>query len=206
MTDSPEMKELVQRGKAAARVGRLDEARESLGRAIELEPNNIEAWLALAAVEDAPAGKIACFETVLQLDPSNVEASLGLEMLRQDEEPEAAADTGAEDDAVSGYLDPQVRQVTLESALRLGAVLPPESSADPASQEENALHPAQGFFDLIPGLVTGERGHGTYMSPSFMARLKAVFSNADSFQKSPACGSLSSSAMKSAIYSLMWDI
>ena len=98
MTDSPEMKELVQRGKAAARVGRLDEARESLGRAIELEPNNVEAWLALAAVEDDPAGKIACFETVLQLDPSNVEASLGLEMLRQDEEPEAGADTGAEDE------------------------------------------------------------------------------------------------------------
>ena len=98
MTDSPEMKELVQRGKAGARVGRLDEARESLGRAIELEPNNIEAWLALAAVEDDPAGKIACFETVLQLDPSNVEASLGLEMLRQDEEPEAGADTGAEDE------------------------------------------------------------------------------------------------------------
>jgi tetratricopeptide (TPR) repeat protein len=92
------MKELVQRGKAAARVGRLDEARETLGRAIELAPNNVEAWLALAAVEDDPAGKIACFETVLQLDPSNIEAGLGLEMLRQDEEPDESADAEPEDE------------------------------------------------------------------------------------------------------------
>jgi hypothetical protein len=92
MTDSLEMKDLVQRGKAAARVGRLDEAREYLGRAIELAPDNVEAWLALAAVEDDPAGKVACFETILQLDPDNVEASLGLEMLRQDEGPDEAAD------------------------------------------------------------------------------------------------------------------
>jgi hypothetical protein len=91
MTDSLEMKDLVQRGKAAARVGRLDEG-EYLGRAIELAPDNVEAWLALAAVEDDPAGKVACFETILQLDPDNVEASLGLEMLRQDEGPDEAAD------------------------------------------------------------------------------------------------------------------
>ena len=98
MTDSLEMTELVQRGKAAARVGRLDQAREYLGRAIELAPNNVEAWLALAAVEDDPGGKIACFETVLQLDPNNVEASLGLEMLKQDEEPDEPMDMGAEDE------------------------------------------------------------------------------------------------------------
>jgi len=98
MTDSAEMKELVKRGKAAARVGRLDEAREYLGHAIERAPDSVEAWLALAAVETEPAGKIACFETVLELDPGNVEASLGLEMLRQDEKPGEAADKGTEDE------------------------------------------------------------------------------------------------------------
>ena len=35
MTDSHEMKELVQRGKAAARVGRLDEARPSIDTALK---------------------------------------------------------------------------------------------------------------------------------------------------------------------------
>jgi tetratricopeptide (TPR) repeat protein len=92
------MKELVQRGKAAARVGRLDEAREYLGRAIELAPSNVEAWLALAAVEDNPAGKVACFETVLQLEPDNVEARLGIEMLQGDEEPDEATDQTSDDE------------------------------------------------------------------------------------------------------------
>lgn len=98
MTDSLEMKELVQRGKVAARVGRLDEARENLGRALELAPDNVEAWLALAAVENDPAGKIACFETVLQLEPGNIEARLGLEMLHQDEEPDKPADQISDDE------------------------------------------------------------------------------------------------------------
>jgi tetratricopeptide (TPR) repeat protein len=98
MTDSSEMKEFVQRGKAAARVGRLDEAREYLGRAIELAPSNVEAWLALAAVEDNPAGKVACFETVLQLEPDNVEARLGIEMLQGDEEPDEATDQTSDDE------------------------------------------------------------------------------------------------------------
>ena len=98
MTDSLEMTELVQRGKTAARVGRLNEAREYLGRAIALAPDNVEAWLALAAVENDPAGKIACFETVLQLEPDNVEARLGLEMLHQDEEPDEPADQISDDE------------------------------------------------------------------------------------------------------------
>jgi tetratricopeptide (TPR) repeat protein len=84
MTEPANTTELVQRGKAAARVGRLDEAREYLGRAVQLAPEDVEAWLSLAAVEDDPAQKIACFETILALEPDNVEARLGLEMLQQD--------------------------------------------------------------------------------------------------------------------------
>ena len=84
MTDSTNTTELVQRGKAAARVGRLDEAREYLGRAVEIAPDNVEAWLSLAAVEDDPAQKMACFEKILALEPDNVEARFGLEMLQQD--------------------------------------------------------------------------------------------------------------------------
>ena len=87
MTDSANTTELVQRGKAAARVGRLDEARTYLDRAVQLEPDNVDAWLALTAVVQDPAQKIACFETILQLEPDNVEARLGLEMLQQDLRP-----------------------------------------------------------------------------------------------------------------------
>lgn len=98
MTDSANTTELVQRGKAAARVGRLDEAREYLGRAVQLAPDNVEAWLALAAVEREPAQKIACFETILKLDPDNVEARLGLEMLQEDVQSERPATQSAEDE------------------------------------------------------------------------------------------------------------
>lgn len=96
MTDSTNTTELVQRGKAAARVGRLEEAHEYLMRAIELSPENVDVWLTLAAVEDEPAKKIECFETVLELDPGNIEARLGLDMLRDDVQ--AAADNNADDE------------------------------------------------------------------------------------------------------------
>jgi tetratricopeptide (TPR) repeat protein len=82
MPDAANPTELVQRGQAAARVGRRDDAREYLRRAVELAPDHVAAWLALAGVEDDPADKIACFEAVLEVEPENVEATLGLEMLR----------------------------------------------------------------------------------------------------------------------------
>jgi tetratricopeptide (TPR) repeat protein len=84
MANSTETMELVQRGKAAASVGRLGEARDYLTRAAELSPENVDVWLTLAAVEEEPAKKIECFETILDLDPDHVEARLGLEMLRDD--------------------------------------------------------------------------------------------------------------------------
>src|SRR5512139_1757701 len=98
MTDLTNTTELVQRGKAAARVGRLDEAREMLGRAVQLAPDNVEAWLSLAAVESDPLKKMACFETILELDPDNVEARLGLEMLRADTAPDKKPESITDDD------------------------------------------------------------------------------------------------------------
>jgi tetratricopeptide (TPR) repeat protein len=98
MTDSRDITELVQRGNAAARVGRLEEAREYLGRAVELAPDNVEAWLALVATEQDPAQKMACFRRILELDPDNVEARFGLEMLEQDAESGAATEQTAGDE------------------------------------------------------------------------------------------------------------
>jgi tetratricopeptide (TPR) repeat protein len=98
MTDSTNTTELVKRGKAAARVGHLDEAREYLGRAVQLAPGNVEAWLSLAAVEDEPAQKMACFEKILALEPDHVEARLGLEMLQQDLSTEEPTSQTADDE------------------------------------------------------------------------------------------------------------
>ncbi len=126
MTDSLDTEQLVQRGKAAARVGRPDEAREYLRRAIQSAPSDVEAWLALAAVEDEPDGKIACFETVLQLDPDNVEARLGLEMLRRDREPDGRADAGIEDDD----LDLVIAQASQRLEAAVGPPPPDERTFD----------------------------------------------------------------------------
>jgi ABC-2 type transport system ATP-binding protein len=75
--------ELIQRGQAAALVGRQEEARQHLRRAVELDPQNVEAWLLLAGVEQDPLRKAVCFDTVLEIDPDHVQARLGLDLLRQ---------------------------------------------------------------------------------------------------------------------------
>ena len=82
MVDARNPTELLQRGQAAARVGRRAEAREDLGQAVEIDPGYVEAWLALAGVVDDPHEKKDCFEQVLSLDPDHVEAKLGLELLQ----------------------------------------------------------------------------------------------------------------------------
>jgi tetratricopeptide (TPR) repeat protein len=98
MTDSINTKQLIERGQAAARVGRLEEARRYLREAVEREPDNVQAWLNLAGVENDPLEKQACFEAVLDLDPDNREAQLGLEMLSEGEEGMDSSDIGPPDE------------------------------------------------------------------------------------------------------------
>jgi hypothetical protein len=98
MSDRSIVEQLLRRGQAAARVGHREEAREYLRRVVELEPEHVEAWLALAGVEDNPTQKRVCFETVLALDPGNDEAHLGLEMLGFKQELPAPTERMAEDD------------------------------------------------------------------------------------------------------------
>lgn len=74
-------KDLVQQGQTAARVGDLSEARRLLTRATQQDPDNIEAWLALAGVVDSLEYKKKCFNRVLELNPDNVDAKAGLQMI-----------------------------------------------------------------------------------------------------------------------------
>ena len=108
MTDMQDTTELLQRGQAAARVGRRDEARRYLRRVVELEPGNVEAWLDLAGVEDDPTSKHACFEAALEADPGNVKAQLGLEMLSQEPAQDGSEEDGGEEQARAS--DPARRQ------------------------------------------------------------------------------------------------
>jgi hypothetical protein len=130
MTDLTDITELVQRGKAAARVGRADQAREYLSRAVQLAPDHVEAWLALAAVEGEPQKKIDCFETILELDPNNVEARLGMEMLQRD----LGLDAPAEQDA-----DDELEAVIAEASRQLEAAVGPPPP-DEVPLDDNVLY------------------------------------------------------------------
>ena len=125
MTDLPNARELVQRGQAAARVGRHEQARDYLRRAVKLAPDNVDAWLALAGVEDDINTKIACFDKALALDPDNIEARLGLEMLEP--EPQAPDDPQQEED--------ELEAVIAEASRRLDeAVGPPPPDEVPLDE------------------------------------------------------------------------
>jgi hypothetical protein len=145
MIDAPNPTELIKRGQAAARVGRRDEAREILRRAVELAPNQAEAWLELAGVEEDPAQKKACLERVLTLDPGRMEARLGLEMLQRDLSVQASAPPVAATDKGSGtleYRDPlpddQLEAVIAAASQKLEAALvagPPPTGQVPPDDE-----------------------------------------------------------------------
>ncbi len=77
------VKNLVQQGLTAARVGDAEEARRLLTRATQQTPENIEAWLGLAGVVDALAYKQKCFTKVLELDPGNEDAAAGLRLIEE---------------------------------------------------------------------------------------------------------------------------
>jgi hypothetical protein len=73
--------DLVNQGVAAARVGDADDARRLLREALKRNPGLVEAWLALAGVEDDLQQKRDCFRRVLAIDADNAEARAGLALV-----------------------------------------------------------------------------------------------------------------------------
>lgn len=70
--------ELLAKGKLAATSGQKDLAREALGRVIEMEPNNEEAWLWLSGVASSLTQMRAALDHVLSINPNNQQAREGL--------------------------------------------------------------------------------------------------------------------------------
>ncbi len=83
MTTSPptETTLMLQRGIAAARSGRSDDARQILEQVIEADPSNEMAWLWLSGLMTTNQQKRACLERVLEANPENVYARAGLARL-----------------------------------------------------------------------------------------------------------------------------
>lgn len=73
-----ESDDLLQRGIAAARAGRRDEARALLMQVVEADERSEQAWLWLAGVVDDPQDIRVCLANVLDLNPGNAQAQQGL--------------------------------------------------------------------------------------------------------------------------------
>jgi hypothetical protein len=79
-----EIQPLLRAGIAATKAGRSEQARQALMRVVEVDENNVQAWLWLSAVVDNPTDQLTCLENVLTLDPGNKHAQAGLARLKQD--------------------------------------------------------------------------------------------------------------------------
>ncbi len=80
-TEKQEVRELLERGIAAARAERKEEAEEILRQAVALDPHNERAWLWLSAVVEGIEAQRECLQRVLKINPSNSFARSGLSFL-----------------------------------------------------------------------------------------------------------------------------
>lgn len=73
--------ELIERGIAAARAERKEEAEELLRQALALHPDSERAWLWLSAVVEGVEAQRECLQNVIRINPSNPFARSGLSFL-----------------------------------------------------------------------------------------------------------------------------
>jgi Flp pilus assembly protein TadD len=85
---------LTRRGQALTELGRLDEARDTLGRAVTLEPRNMRALLALGRVQ-------------LPVDPAKAEADFGAALEQDSRNAAALNDLGIAQDLLGRHQDAQ---------------------------------------------------------------------------------------------------
>lgn len=79
--EQKEAYELLERGIAAARAERKEEAEELLRQALALNPNSERAWLWLSAVVDGIEAQRECLQNVIRINPANPFARSGLSFL-----------------------------------------------------------------------------------------------------------------------------
>lgn len=83
MVANPRVQELLERGMAAARAGRREEARKAFAYAASLEPDSLEAWLWLGALAEEPRRSMEYLGRALEIDPDSLRAQRGMEWARR---------------------------------------------------------------------------------------------------------------------------
>ncbi len=92
-TSDPRVGSLFCLAQAAARSGRRTEARRLLWAALQLDPDQAELWMWLAAVASSPRASLGYLAKALTLDPHNQRARAGVRWARRQVSGSAAAPT-----------------------------------------------------------------------------------------------------------------
>lgn len=71
------------RAEQAVAQGQDEEARAWLEGVVELDTENVDAWLRLASLIPDAREQLQCYAQVLQLDPGNREAKVGIRRARR---------------------------------------------------------------------------------------------------------------------------
>jgi lipoprotein-anchoring transpeptidase ErfK/SrfK len=90
-TSDPQVDSLFRFAQAAARSGRKTEARRLLWAALQLDPDQAELWIWLAAVASSPRASLGYLARALTLDPHNQRARAGVRWARRQAAASAAA-------------------------------------------------------------------------------------------------------------------
>jgi predicted hydrocarbon binding protein len=151
--------ELLVKGKTAATSGQKDLAREYLGRVVQAEPQNEEAWLWLSGVANNLPMMKTCLERVLAINPNNTQAQEGMNWVRNREAQIVAAQPPVA--AATPTAAPAAPAGETFSAEEEGEHPDDEPIHTPTFHEgEEPKYPAAGMRLLIMAVerVTGEKG------------------------------------------------
>src|SRR5258706_692977 len=73
--------DLLQQGIAAVRAGQLEQGRQLLAKAIQLNPQSETAWIWMSGVVQTDEQRISCLQQVIAINPNNELALKGLQAL-----------------------------------------------------------------------------------------------------------------------------
>lgn len=160
--------ELLVKGKTAATSGQKDLAREYLGRVVQLDPQNEDAWLWLSGVANNLPMMKTCLEKVLALNPQNSQAQEGMNWVRQRESQIAVARAAAAPVAApsgNGAAAPPAPAPAAPAGETFSAEEEGESQETPIiapsyNEGDEPQYPSAGMRLLLMAVetVTGEKG------------------------------------------------
>jgi hypothetical protein len=142
--DPSQVAGLLARGIAAARAGRLEEARRALHRVVKLDERSEQGWLWLSGVVESLDERRICLENVLAINPASELGRKGLRLLEQQERARALGVPHPPTDPSSSSAAAQRARRTLASRH------PSQQSPSPVQASPPA---AQSWREMVRGMA-----------------------------------------------------